>query len=78
MKKLWILTLLALAAVSLNGCSSCGGGLFGNWFNRNDCCPPQCAVNGAATDASRYAARPVAGNHVEGVTTAAATAVLAP
>jgi len=46
MKKIWILTLLAVAAVSLSGCSSCGGrGLFG-WFNRGDNCgPPPCAAN---------------------------------
>lgn len=43
MKKIWILTLLALAAISLSGCSSCGGGLFGNWFNRgSNCGPPPC------------------------------------
>lgn len=48
MKKIWILTLLAMAAVSLSGCSSCGGGgLFGNLFNRGDNCgPPPCASNG--------------------------------
>lgn len=47
MKRVWILTLLALAAVSLNGCSSCGGGLFGNWFNRgSNCGPPPCAAHG--------------------------------
>lgn len=46
MKKVWILTLLAAAAVSLSGCSSCGGGLFGNWFNRgSNCGPPPCAAN---------------------------------
>ena len=46
MKKVWILTLLAVAAVSLSGCSSCGGGLFGNWFNRgSNCGPPPCASN---------------------------------
>ena len=48
MKKIWILTLLAMAAVSLSGCSSCGsgGGLFRNWFNRGDNCgPPPCASN---------------------------------
>ena len=48
MKKIWILSLLALAAVSLSGCSSCGGGplrnLF-NWGNRGDCGPPPCASN---------------------------------
>lgn len=46
MKKIWILTLLAAAAVSLSGCSSCGGGLFRNWFNRGDNCgPPPCAAH---------------------------------
>ncbi|WP_254513262.1 YgdI/YgdR family lipoprotein [Anatilimnocola floriformis] len=49
MKKIWILSLLALAAVSLSGCSSCGNrGLFGGLFNWNrgsDCGPPPCASN---------------------------------
>ena len=46
MKKIWILTLLAVVAVGLSGCSSCGGGLFGNWFNRGDnCAPPPCSAN---------------------------------
>lgn len=41
MKNIWILTLLAIVACTLSGCSSCGGGLFGNWFNRgSNCCPP--------------------------------------
>lgn len=60
MKTVWILTLLALAAISLSGCSSCGGGLFGNWFNRNDCCTTNTGGG------MRYAAQvPVAdGTHV--------------
>lgn len=66
MKTVWILTLLALAAISLSGCSSCGGGLFGNWFNRNDCCPPQCATN-PVNGGQRYATRPLVadGTHLE-------------
>jgi hypothetical protein len=42
MKKIWMLTLLALAALSASGCS-CNRPLLG-WFNRSsdNCGPPPC------------------------------------
>jgi hypothetical protein len=57
MKTVWILTLLALAAVGLSGCN-----LFGN----NGCGQPQCSINGV-NGAQRYATRPavVDGTHLE-------------
>jgi hypothetical protein len=43
MKKVWMLTLLALAAIGMSGCGCWRP--FQNWFNRGDNCgPPPCAT----------------------------------
>jgi hypothetical protein len=46
MRKVFVLSMLALAALSVSGCNSCGGSRF-NLFNRgSDCCEPQCSSGG--------------------------------
>jgi hypothetical protein len=49
MKKLVLLTTLALVTASLAGCSACRQ-MTGGWFNRGDrcdnCAPPDCSPGG--------------------------------
>ncbi len=45
MRKIWMLTLLALAALGMSGCGCTRP--FASWFNRGDNCgPPPCNTGG--------------------------------